>query len=145
MERDLDSHDDTLSFTMRDDPLALIPPGRYQVGFVRAEKRRYFGGMKLYITFVIADLGTYNGVHLFKAFNYSEPLRRGTDLYKTLVLLHGRRVSKKTRLSLKLFQDKLFEVEVRTVSLDRNQHPLAEHQKYSVIDRIITIATGGPT
>ena len=136
--------DDDFVVTTKDDPLPLVPEGRYQVQYVRMEKVRYFGGWKLYVWFRICD-GPYIGTDLYRAFNYSDkPISHATALHKTLVMLHGRRVSKKTRLSPKtLFMNKVLEVDIRTVTQDRNQNVLPQHQQYSVIDAITRVLVGG--
>ena len=136
-----DSED--LVFKAKEDSLPLVPEGVYQVSYVKYEKSRYQGGYKLYIKFAICDLGAHLGTKVFKPYNYYEPLLRGCDLLKDFELLYGKRVRKNTRLSVSLFKNKILIVRIRTVKKDRKQTELREHQRYSVIDKIIGIAAGG--
>jgi hypothetical protein len=135
--------DDDLVFIAKDEAHPLIPEGSYNVIFHRHNKCRYFGGgFKLYIIFKLSDPGQWQGTKLFRAYNFSEPLSRGTNLYKDFVLLRGVRARKGERFSLNLFKNKILEVEVRTVKEDRNQVALPEHQHYSVIRKILRVAVG---
>jgi hypothetical protein len=132
-----------LVITTKDEPPALVPEGKYQVQCLGWEKHRYYGGtMKLYVRFRICD-GPYTDTALYRAFNYYDHLGSATDLYKTLVRVHGRRVTKKTRLPLALLKNKILEAKIRTVTKDHKQNPLPEHQQYSVIDEILTVLAGG--
>lgn len=130
-------------FNIRDEAHALVPEGRYEVSFVRAQKHKQFGGTKLYITFKICSPGPYFGLEIFRAYNFSDRLTRGLDLYKELTLIYGKRLRKNTKLSIELFEGKVLEVSVRTVKQNRKQADLPEHLQYSVIDRIVRVVAGG--
>jgi len=132
-----------LEFTTKDDSWPLIPEGKYEASLVKYEKRKFFSGEKLYCIFQILDLGPYCGTKLFKSYNFYNPLPRGADLFKDFALVYGRRLTKKTKLSMKLFEGRVFVVRVRTVIADRKQSTLSEQQRYSVIDRIVEVLTGG--
>jgi len=124
-------------------PHPLIPDGRYEVIYVRHEKRRFFSKEKYYVWFKICQPGLYIGVHLFKAFNgYEKPWPRGCELNKVLMLLYGSRVRKNICLNLQLFKNKVLEVTVVTVKKDRRQNDLPMHLQYSKIDAILSVIAG---
>lgn len=119
-----------------------IPEGIYQATYVKHEKEFYFGNVKLYVWLRICELGVHNGVELYRAYNFANPLRPGMDLYKDILRLEGKRIPKNSKFSLALFKNKVIEVQVRTVKQDRKQTPLPEHMQYSTIDKILRIAAG---
>jgi len=128
--------------TLKNEPYLLIPPGVYEVGYTGSEKRRYFGATKLYCWFEVVTQGPHFGASLFKAYNWYEKLPMGSDLAKDLLRLYGKRGRKNMKLSLALFRNKIIEVVVRKVTLDRKQVILPEHLQYSVVDKILGIAAG---
>lgn len=139
--------DDDLAFEAKDDPKPLLPDDRtYEVSCLRYEKYRYVGGgYKLYVIFEIVDLGSeHHGKRLFKVYNVYQPPRRGSDLFKDLERLYGKRASKGTRLSPALFLNKILTIKLRTVKENYKGTELPEFQWYSVIDQIIGIAAGSP-
>ncbi len=129
--------------TTAEDAKPIIPEGRYEAQVVSFKKCPFYGKMKLYVGFKIISFGQYAGTIVFKNYNFSEKLPRGCNLYKDLVLLHGSRIRKNTKLPLKLFQNKVLEIFVRTVIHDYKQTEFQEHQQYSVVDRILGIIAGG--
>lgn len=132
-----------LDVAVKDDQFALIPDAQYEVVCTRYEKRKFFGAFKLYVWFRIITEGDYQGLQIFRAYNWYERPPRGSDLFKDLGRLYGRPLRKNTRLSLKLFKEKALLVQTRTIRVDRKQNPLPEYQRYSVVDRLIDVVTGG--
>jgi hypothetical protein len=131
-----------LEFTVKDDPRPTLPPGAYEAVFMRSEKKHFFGQPKLYVHFKIISSGEHEGVELYRAYNFYDPLKRESDLFKELTLLLGRRVPKGYKLSLKLFRGKVLEVLVRTVVQNRRQGRLPDHETYSVIQKIVRVVVG---
>src|SRR5262249_48492897 len=87
------------SFELGEDSFVLIPEENYWVQFVKTERYIFFNSPKLYVWFQVVEQGPYLGARLFRAYNLYKPLRRGSDLFKELVLLSGERARKRTRLS----------------------------------------------
>lgn len=133
---------ENLLIEAKEDSRQFIPEGYYEVVCVKAEKKKYFSTTKLYVTFKVVSPGEYCGLELFKAYNWYDPPRRGSDLFKDLSRLYGKRVTKKTKLPLTLFKNKILRVHVRAVTLDYKQFKLPEHLQYSVIDHLEEICTG---
>ena len=131
-----------LIFITTDEPPTRVPYGKYEVSYRSHSTQKFFSSTKLYINFTICDSGEYFGAKLYRAYNLHEGLPSGSDLYKDLVLLYGKKVAKKTRLPISLFKNKILLVTVRTVKSNRKQKPLPEHQMYSVIDSILKVAAG---
>ena len=124
-----------------DEPKVLVPEGQYSVVYSKDEITNMHGRPKLIVKFTISDFGEYLGKELPKFYNYYDPLPRGSDLYKDLVHLYGRTVRKNAKLSFELFKKRVLKVRVRTVVKDRKQIETPEHQKYSVIDSILSVET----
>lgn len=133
---------ENLVFRVGDEPPVMVPPGEYSVVYKNHNKSKFCGTDKLYIHFVIVDSGPVNGEVLFKVYNFYNPLPKGSDLSKDLVLLYGGRVRKSMKLSLSLFKGRVLRVKVRTMEKNRKQIPLARHQQYSVIDTILRAESG---
>lgn len=142
IESVMDTNDNDLEFPVTEDARTLLPDATYEVAFVRQERRPYHGGTKLYVHFQITSLGPHFGKPLVRAYNFYCPPTRGSDLYKDLERLYGRRTSKGMKLSTGLFRNKVLKVQTRTVKKDRKQTALPEHQLYSVVDKILGIVAG---
>ena len=131
-----------MDFTVESEPRPILPDGIYNAAYVKASRGSYYGP-KLYIHFRIVDEGPCFGVEIFRAYNLYQKLCRASDLYRDLSMIYGSKVQKNTRLSLKLFRGKVFRIRTRTVTQDRKQTRLPEHERYSVVDQVISMETGG--
>lgn len=140
---DSGSGSDDDGFTLKVDPWPLLPDGFYEVNYMKMEKGFFRGTKKLYVIFKVVSQGEHFGQKLFRAYNFYEPIRVGSDLCKDLILLYGRPARKNTRLSLSLFKGKILKVKVKSVKKDRDQLDVALHQQYSVISRIVSVEAGG--
>jgi hypothetical protein len=125
-----------------EDPHPLVEENYYEVQCVDWNRGFYRGGEKLYVKFKIVSSGKYLGVCLIKPYNFYDPLKRGSNLYKDLVKLSGVRANKGVRLPLKIFKNKLLKVRVETVTRDCKQTKYDEHQQYSVVREIISVEVG---
>jgi hypothetical protein len=68
---------------------------------------------------------------------------RHSDYAREWVLVTGRRIARGDRLSPRVFQRVLCQVEVATVIEDARQRPIPEHARYSKIARIVQVKAGG--
>jgi hypothetical protein len=119
-----------------------VPDGKYEVVYLKHSKAPFRGGsLKLYIWFQICTEGPYHGLSIYRAYNYYQPLKAGSDLFKDLERLAGRRI--KGSVSLKYFKGRVLSVTTRTVSKDAKQVLKADFEQYSVIDKIIRAETKG--
>jgi hypothetical protein len=141
----------------------LIPEGIYQASYMyyetngmfakkaKATKAKLEGG-KLYAWFWVdpygQKLGVSQRIELYMPWNATAvlfPLGRGgkfemtrkTNYYKDYKRLIG--VARGDRISPNAFKEKLCEIEVGTVKINRNQKKHSEADCYSVIRRIIGI------
>lgn len=130
-------------FKMADDSKPLIPEGTYSIQYLRHEKRKYHGDDKLYVYFQVVTQGPVFGTQLFKIYNYYSSPPAGSQLFKDLHRLSGKRVKKNSRFSMELFQKDILLALIRTVKKDSNQVPLPEYMQYSVIGLILGRETGG--
>jgi hypothetical protein len=141
----------------------LIPEGIYQASYMyyetngmfakkaKATKAKLAGG-KVYAWFWVdpygQKLGVSQRIELYMPWNATAvlfPLGRGgkfemtrkTNYYKDYKRLIG--VARGDRISPNAFKEKLCEIEVGTVKINRNQKKHSEADCYSVIRRIIGI------
>lgn len=126
-------------FTAKSDSYALVPDGVYTVVYLRMEKKRLFGGEKLFVWFRVCDEGPYFGVEIFKALNFYWPPKPRSDLMKDLEFLSGHRTKKGARIPLGAYKGKVLKVATETVKADYKQNPLPPFQWYSRIDRFIKV------
>jgi hypothetical protein len=66
-----------------------------------------------------------------------------SDYRREWIVVTGRRPSRNDRMSSRVFQGVLAEVEVRTVKTDSKQRPLPKGAWYSVIARVVQVKIGG--
>lgn len=132
-------------FKMADDSRPLIPEGQYSIQYLKHENRKYHGTDKLYVHFQVVTQGQFFGTRLFKTYNFYLSPPQGSQLFKDLHRLSGKRVKKHTRFSMALFQNDILLAVVRTVKKDSNQTLLPEYMQYSVIGSILGRETGMAT
>jgi hypothetical protein len=125
-----------------------IPEGIYQAVFLRAEHAVVFKTPKVFIWVKITDLGPWHGAKLYRAYrvrhkpgkNKKFVLGSRSELRQMLCRLSDVRV-RADRLSLKILQNKVLRVSVRTVTSDYRQRALDEYDQYSVISDILSLET----
>jgi len=135
-------NDLNFDFTLGDQP--LIPPGQYEVGFVRAEKKFMWKGNKLFLWFQITTPRNYSGVQLYMAC----PLPTGkkakvtSKLGRIWVLALGKKPDRFDRFSSTVFRGKYFLANVRTVTQSANQTKLIPELQYSIIQELLERIAG---
>lgn len=139
-----------------EDSKPLIPDAVYTAICSGCDVKQVFQTLKVFLRFRISE-GPHEGVELFRAYRVqgriipgkgpgSGPrprLKRSGDLYKMLCrVLNLPRNTKAHRVSHKELNGKLCRVHTRTVTKDHRQKPLPEHERYSVVDEVLTIEAG---
>ncbi len=120
---------------------SLIPEGKYDVGFIRAEKTWLYGREKIFLWFQIVDLGEFLGIQLYMACNAPKKRQKGkvatsNKYYQSWVLAAGRRPVRADRMSTKVFRGKVFLVQVRTVTTNARNVARSPQLQYSIIDHV---------
>ena len=136
------SNREDLTFKVRLDIRPLISEGEYEAGFIRAEKHKMWGGVKVFMWFKITTPGEHFGEELYVPCNMPPRITNSTKYYRCWVLAAGRKPTRYDRMSTKVFQKKLFKVRVRTVKASSKQRNLTPEQHYSVIDELLEVIAG---
>lgn len=135
-----------------DDMPACITEGRYHAVGSRSHLRRMFRTGKLWVEFtVLVPNGSErpDRVRLFRYYNVRIGAdgrshgRHSGDYFREWTLVANRRPSRGDRMSAAVFKGALVEVEVCTVTHDRQQRELNRHAQYSKIARVIGLLAGG--
>jgi hypothetical protein len=132
---------------------SLIPEGQYKVAYQYHETKVVFNTPKVFVNFIVVDLGPYHGLKLFRAFRVNEligkPSRNGrfklkkrSDLLLMLCHLYENQRIRPDRISLRDLKGLVLNVMVRTVTKDYRQKTLPEILKYSVIGDVRGIEAG---
>ena len=133
-----DDQDQDLEFDCDTTIPPLIPEGKYEMVFLRAEKKRLWGVEKIFLWFRIIGLGEWCGQQLYMACNGPKngKWKPSCKYYQAWVLAAGRRPDRFDRMSTKEFRKKVFLGGIRpvtTTSRNRLRSPLSQ---YSIIDHL---------
>ena len=131
----------------------LIPPGEYDVVFVKAHPMNILRGMRLITYWKIQDLPSeYHGTELIMGFQYPKNGRKWGTLSKMAQCYRiavGRNPDRFDigRLSTSVFKNKLFRAQVVTVAKgnapkDRKQVERSPENYYSVIEILLALSVG---
>jgi hypothetical protein len=122
----------------------LVPKGLYEVVFVRAEEKILWGRKKVFLHFRIMQAGDYLGQVLFMAVTFPSNGRFAVSskYLQQWSLAAGKRPARRDRLSTKVFRNKSFLAQVRTVEKDSAGEERSLLAQYSVIDKLIQVQTG---
>ena len=116
----------------------LIPEGPYQVQYVGVDKQLQGKAPKLLLHFQNITPGTYNGVRLTMFCPMPPKLGNGSKLIRMAIIALGSRPARK-RFSIKnVFQGKIFNALVKTVTTDWKQQPIPKEAYYSKIEELIS-------
>jgi hypothetical protein len=134
--------DQDLEFDCDTQSYPLIPEGKYEVAFLRAEKKWLWGGQKVFLHFQIVESGEFQGEELYMACNAPKKSKRGKvptscKYYQAWVLAAGRRPDRYDRMSTNVFRGKVFLAKVRTPPNNAKnvaRLPLLQH---SIIDDLL--------
>ena len=132
-------------FNFKLDVPPLIPEGTYEVGFIRAEKKRMWGGvLKVFLWFKITNPGAHFGQNLYLACNLPKRLPTSSKYYRIWVLAAGHRPDRleASRMSPIIFIGKGCKVLVKTVKESGDQQLLPPELHYSIIQNLIEKIAG---
>ena len=123
----------------------IVPDGEYVGSFKRVERGRYERRDRLYLWFAIMTPGPFVGAELFLACPCPEKGRVfgiGSKLVVAYAVAEGRLPRRKDRISTRVFKNKLFRFQTRTVVKDGYGKPRPTADYYSVIDKLIDVEVG---
>jgi hypothetical protein len=131
-----------LEFDCGGDIPPLIPEGKYNVGFLRAEKKWLWGCEKVFLWFEILDVGEFQRAELYLACNAPKKGEKGklaisNKYIQSWVLAAGKRPDRSDRMTTRVFQDKVFLGQVRAVTTNARKLPRPPLLHYSVIDELL--------
>jgi hypothetical protein len=137
-------NDGDISFQFNADIPPAIPEGEYEVSFLRAERAFLWKREKVFLHFVVQSLGEWNGTKLFMVCNIASKGRWGASskYWRMWALAAGRRPIRLDRMSTKVFRNKLFLAQVRTVKTTSTQVTRSPETQYSVIHELIVKIVG---
>ena len=118
----------------------LIPPGLYDIRTVRLDRRKLWGAAKSMVSCEVVG-GEYDGICLIWCANSlpkgSRRVPISSKMYRTIVMVLGRRPERGERISEGLLVHKMFRASVRTVTKGADGHELPPGARYSVIDAFV--------
>ncbi|MCA9468998.1 MAG: hypothetical protein KC643_26640 [Nitrospira sp.] len=130
-----------LEFSCEGNDYPLIPPGDYEVAFVRAVKKQQWGGHKAFLWFQIITAGEWHGTQLFLPFNLKGEGKISTrsKYHQNWVVAAGKKPDRqeKKRMSTRVFEGKVFLARVATVTKDQKNIPLHPESRYSKIEGLL--------
>lgn len=137
-----DHSDQDVEFICDAHPPLLIPEGKYEAAFLRAERKWLWGSEKFYLWFQILSQGDFQGEELYMACNAPKKTKRGkvatsNKYYQSWVLAAGRKPNRYDRMNTKVFRGKVILLNIRTVTKNANNLPLPSFLQYSVIDDVL--------
>jgi hypothetical protein len=134
----------------------LVPPGRYQAGYLDHSTRRILGRIpKLVLRFQIAE-GEFMGVVLRRYYGVRRligregpkgrfQVGRKSDFARDFATLFAPRMNRLDRLPMSFFDGCLFEVRVTTVDTRYDQKSIPKALQYSVVTDIPRILNRLPS
>jgi hypothetical protein len=94
---------------------------------------------------MILTEGEHYGKKLFMAFNmpYNGRIKTGSKYYKTWCMVNGwQRPSRNTKMSARIFKNKVYTIETRIVMPEHNSEPMPKQYWYSIVDKILKVNAG---
>lgn len=142
LQKQNDHSDQDVEFICDAHPPLLIPEGKYEAAFLRAERKWLWGREKFFLWFQILSQGDFHGEELYMACNAPKKAKRGkvatsNKYYQAWVLAAERRPDRYDRISTKEFRGKVFLLKVRTVTKNAKNLSLPPLLQYSVIDDVL--------
>lgn len=140
-----EANDQDMEFCCVGNDHALIPPGDYEVTFVKVVKMRQWDKYKVFLWFQIESFGEWQGTQLFMPCNLQSEGKISTrsKYYRNWVIANGRKPdrSERKRMTTRVFQRKLFLAKVLTVKNDQKKLPLPPELQYSKIEGLLKRVT----
>jgi hypothetical protein len=104
---------------------------------------------KIFLHFQIVTPGEHSGIILFKAYNASFKNEKiptqGSNYYKDWVMVNNwMKPSRGTKMSPKIFLNKIYDVKTRTVRPKRERQEMPEQFWYSVVDSLVRVIVNRP-
>lgn len=132
-------------FVCADNYWPLLPNGVYQAQCINYNTRRFgVNTKKLFVWFKIIE-GKYEGEKLFMVFNMPPDgkLTPGYKYYNTWAMVNGwQKPSRNAKMSPRIFKNKIFRIQTRTVKRKHNDKEMPDSFNYSVVDRILEVIAG---
>lgn len=114
-----------------------VPDGEFEAECFDFKPGYYIKTPKLYLNFRLLN-EPYEDVELFMSFNmpYNGSVPIGSRYYKTWAKVNGKKPSRNTKMSPRIFLHKIYKVKTRTVKPKDGGEELPEDFHYSIIDSI---------
>lgn len=129
------------------DSWPLIPDAVYQAQCIKYDQGFVLGkSRKLFLHFKIIDPGEHFGKTIFMAFNvpYDMKIRQGSKYFKVWVMVNKwRKPTRNAKMSPRLFKNKIFKVQTRTVKPIYGTKEMPKEFWYSIVDLIIDVISQG--
>ena len=118
-----------------------VKPGTYAAKVLEVKRQERYNRRLLHFRFSLVELGPNEGIRLdaFVPLGDGGNVRRESKLARWSRILSDFSKDRPDRVSLRRFREFLFAVEVRTVERDHQQRPLAECNRYEIVDQIIGV------
>jgi hypothetical protein len=131
-----------VKYVCSEDYKPLVPNGIYEVQCTKYDDKFFLGKTKkIFLTFRII-IGEHEGKEIFMAFNipYDNKIKTGSKYYKTWAMVNNwQRPSRNAKMSPRLFLNKIYKVETRTVKPKYNGNEMPEQFWYSIVDKILQV------
>lgn len=116
-----------------------IPDGEYELKFVRADESHQWNSNKVFLWFQMLTPGQWQGKEFYMACNARKDGKWGPShkYMRAWILASGERPRRLGRMSTKVFRDKVFRAQMRTVTKDSYKRNLTPAQQYSVIGELL--------
>jgi hypothetical protein len=141
-----ESTEPDLEFSCEGNDHPLVPPGDYEVTFVKAEKMRQWNSTKVFLWFRIQSFGEWHGLSLLLPCNLKDVGKVSTrsQYYRNWVVAAGRKPDRfdRKRMTTRIFKGKVFLARVVTVKKDQKRLPLPPELHYSKIEGLLNSLTG---
>jgi len=126
--------------------LPLVPDAVYEVIFTRAERGRFKRRERTFLWFRIIQPGEFFGKDLYLVCPHPTGGGRvfglGSKMVQAVTVALGQRPKRRDRLSTRMFKNKVFRGQTRTVSKDADERERPAEDWYSVIDQLLSAETG---
>jgi hypothetical protein len=129
-------------YVCAEDYKTLLPNGVYEVQCTKYDDKFFLGRtQKVFLNFKVI-IGEHEGKEIFMAFNmpYSGKIKTGSKYYKTWCMVNNwQRPSRNSKMSPRLFLNKIYKVKTRTVKPQYNGERMPDDFWYSVVDEILKV------
>lgn len=122
-----------------------VPDGEYLAVFVRAERGCFERRERLFLWFAIATPGPYVNFELYLSCpcpKLGGAFGLGSKLVAAYGIAAGGLPRRKDRITTKVFKNKVFRIQTRTVVKNAQGKVRAEADHYSVIESLLSVEAG---